>query len=59
MQNRIVAGAVAEDEGPFELSLRPRTLAELAAVPGAGEVKLARYGEAFLTVINEHDVRAG
>jgi Holliday junction DNA helicase RuvB len=28
MQNRVVAGAIAEDEGPFELSLRPRTLAE-------------------------------
>jgi ATP-dependent DNA helicase RecQ len=38
---------------------RPRSVAELAAIPGAGEVKLARYGEAFLMVINEHDVRAG
>jgi ATP-dependent DNA helicase RecQ len=38
---------------------RPRSLTELAAIPGAGEVKLARYGEAFLTVINEHDLGAG
>ena len=38
---------------------RPRSVAELAAIPGAGEVKLARYGEAFLTVINERDVSAG
>jgi ATP-dependent DNA helicase RecQ len=33
---------------------RPRSVAELAIIPGAGEVKLARYGEAFLTVINGH-----
>jgi hypothetical protein len=38
---------------------RPRSLAKLAAIPGAGEVKLARYGEAFLAVINEHEVSAG
>lgn len=31
--------------------LRPRTLAELRRVPGVGEVKLARYGEAFLEVL--------
>ena len=33
---------------------RPRTAVELAAVPGVGEAKLARYGEAFLEVINAH-----
>jgi superfamily II DNA helicase RecQ len=38
---------------------RPRSVAELATIPGAGQVKLARYGEAFLQVINGHDVRAG
>ncbi len=38
---------------------RPRSVAELAAIPGVGQVKLARYGEAFLKVINGHDVRAG
>lgn len=31
---------------------RPRSVAELAAVPGVGEAKLTRYGEAFLKVIN-------
>jgi ribonuclease D len=37
---------------------RPRSVAELAAVPGVGEVKLAHYGEAFLEVINGHDIAA-
>jgi ATP-dependent DNA helicase RecQ len=32
----------------------PRTMAELAHIPGVGDVKLTRYGEAFLAVINEH-----
>jgi ATP-dependent DNA helicase RecQ len=36
----------------------PRSMAEFAAIPGAGEVKLARYGEAFLKVIDGH-ARAG
>ena len=31
---------------------RPRSLAELADVPGVGAAKLARYGEAFLEVVN-------
>jgi ATP-dependent DNA helicase RecQ len=30
---------------------RPRSVAELAAIPGVGEAKLARYGKAFLEVI--------
>ena len=38
---------------------RPRSLNELAAIPGAGEVKLARYGGAFLSVINDRDASAG
>ena len=33
---------------------RPRSVAELAATPGVGEAKLARYGAAFLEVINAH-----
>ena len=33
---------------------RPRSVAELAAVPGVGEAKLKRYGEAFLEVINAY-----
>ncbi|BCH26303.1 DNA helicase RecQ [Mesorhizobium sp. L-8-3] len=34
---------------------RPRSAAELAAVPGVGEAKLARYGAAFLEVIDGGD----
>ncbi|MBB6097948.1 ATP-dependent DNA helicase RecQ [Deinobacterium chartae] len=30
---------------------RPRSLAEMAAIPGVGQSKLERYGEAFLEVI--------
>jgi ribonuclease D len=37
---------------------RPQSLAELASIPGAGEVKLARYGKAFLEVVNGQDMRA-
>ena len=33
---------------------RPRSVAGLAAIPGVGEAKLARYGEAFLEIINGH-----
>jgi ATP-dependent DNA helicase RecQ len=33
---------------------RPRSLAEFAAIPGVGEKKLERYGEAFLALIAEH-----
>jgi ATP-dependent DNA helicase RecQ len=33
--------------------LTPRTPAEMLQVPGVGEVKLARYGEAFLEVLRE------
>ena len=37
---------------------RPRSMAELAGISGVGEAKLARYGEAFLKVINGHEERA-
>jgi ATP-dependent DNA helicase RecQ len=33
---------------------RPRSVAQLAETPGIGEAKLARYGLAFLEVINAH-----
>ncbi|MGE3875251.1 MAG: DNA helicase RecQ [Parvibaculaceae bacterium] len=33
---------------------RPRSTVELASVPGIGAAKLARYGDAFLAVINGH-----
>jgi ATP-dependent DNA helicase RecQ len=37
----------------------PQSLAELAGVPGVGEAKLARYGDAFLEVIKGYDPRHG
>jgi ATP-dependent DNA helicase RecQ len=37
---------------------RPRSRAELAATPGVGDAKLARYGAAFLEVINAHQQEA-
>ena len=37
----------------------PRSAAELAGIAGVGEAKLARYGEAFLAVINGHDMSLG
>jgi ATP-dependent DNA helicase RecQ len=33
---------------------RPRTLAELANVPGIGPAKLERYGEPFLALLRRH-----
>jgi ATP-dependent DNA helicase RecQ len=33
---------------------RPRSLAEFATIPGVGDKKLERYGEAFLALIAEH-----
>jgi ATP-dependent DNA helicase RecQ len=33
---------------------RPRSAAELSAIPGVGEAKLARYGHAFLEIIRGH-----
>jgi ATP-dependent DNA helicase RecQ len=51
---------IFHDKTLAEMALRrPRSVAELATIPGAGQVKLARYGEAFLKVINGHDVKAG
>ena len=37
----------------------PRSVVELAAIPGVGAAKLARYGEAFLDAINGREVEAG
>ncbi len=33
---------------------RPRSLAEFGEIPGVGDKKLERYGEAFLEIIHEH-----
>jgi ATP-dependent DNA helicase RecQ len=46
---------IFHDKTLVEMAARcPRSVSELAAIPGAGEVKLARYGQAFLAVINGH-----
>ena len=51
---------IFHDRTLAEMAARcPRSVAELAAIPGIGEVKLTRYGEAFLAVINGHDMRTG
>jgi len=47
---------IFHDKTLAEMAARyPRSVAELAAIPGVGEAKLARYGSAFLKVINGHD----
>jgi ATP-dependent DNA helicase RecQ len=38
---------------------RPQSVADLAAIPGVGAAKLARYGEAFIEVVNGHDMSPG
>jgi ribonuclease D len=50
---------IFHDRTLAEMAARcPRSVAQLAAIHGAGEAKLARYGEAFLEVINGHEARA-
>ncbi|MFZ5673106.1 MAG: DNA helicase RecQ [Pseudomonadota bacterium] len=52
MQN-VPPYVIFHDKTLLEMAARqPRTIVELASVPGTGAVKLARYGEAFLAVIN-------
>lgn len=47
---------IFHDKTLAEMAARqPRSVAELAGIPGVGEAKLARYGQAFLAVINGHD----
>jgi ribonuclease D len=51
---------IFHDKTLAEMAARtPRSVAELAGIPGVGEAKLARYGQAFLAVINGHDMRPG
>ena len=46
---------IFHDRTLAEMAARcPRSIAELADTPGVGEAKLARYGEAFLEIINGH-----
>jgi len=47
---------IFHDKTLVEMAARsPRSLSELAAVPGVGEAKLARYGAAFLAVIGAEE----
>jgi ATP-dependent DNA helicase RecQ len=46
---------IFHDKTLAEMAARtPRSAADLAGIPGVGETKLQRYGEAFLEVINAH-----
>ncbi|MBV9632234.1 MAG: HRDC domain-containing protein, partial [Xanthobacteraceae bacterium] len=48
---------IFHDKTLAEMAARnPRSIAELAGIPGIGEVKLARFGLAFLDVIKAHDM---
>ncbi len=49
---------IFHDRTLAEMAARtPRSLAELAGIPGIGAVKLARFGQAFLDVIRAHQER--
>jgi ATP-dependent DNA helicase RecQ len=51
---------IFHDRTLAEMAARcPRSVAELAAIPGVGEAKLARYGAAFLEIINGHPTKEG
>ena len=46
---------IFHDKTLAEMAQRsPRSLSELAHIPGIGDTKLARYGDAFLAIITEH-----
>ena len=38
------------------ISQQPKTVADLARIPGVGEYKLKHYGQAFLDVVAEHPI---
>jgi ATP-dependent DNA helicase RecQ len=51
---------IFHDKTLAEMAARnPRSVADLADIPGVGEVKLARFGLAFLEVIKAHDMTPG
>jgi ATP-dependent DNA helicase RecQ len=51
---------IFHDKTLAEMAARsPQSIAELATISGVGQAKLARYGQAFLAVINEHDICPG
>jgi ATP-dependent DNA helicase RecQ len=51
---------IFHDKTLAEMAARcPRSIAELGVISGVGEAKLARYGKAFLEVVNGHNTRQG
>jgi ATP-dependent DNA helicase RecQ len=49
---------IFHDKTLAEMAARyPRSVAELAGILGVGEVKLARFGQAFLEIIKAHEMR--
>jgi ATP-dependent DNA helicase RecQ len=57
---RVPPYVIFHDKTLVEMAARhPRSVAELGAISGVGEAKLARYGEAFLEIIRGHGPRAG
>ena len=51
----VPAYVILPDRSLIDMAKRkPTTAAEMAQVHGVGESKLARYGEAFLEVIRDH-----
>jgi ATP-dependent DNA helicase RecQ len=51
-EERLPAYCIFHDRTLAEVARhKPRTLAELAGIPGVGERKLAKYGDAVLAVI--------
>jgi len=50
---------IFHDKTLMEMAARcPRSMAELRAIAGVGDAKLARYGAAFLAVINGHEAKS-
>jgi len=50
---------IFHDKTLMEMAARcPRSMAELRAIAGVGDAKLARYGAAFLAVINGHETKS-
>jgi ATP-dependent DNA helicase RecQ len=48
---------IFHDKTLAEMAARnPRSVHELAGIPGVGDVKLTRFGQAFLDVIKAHDL---
>jgi ATP-dependent DNA helicase RecQ len=56
-EGRVPAYTIFPDRTLIELVVRrPRTLAQMSAVHGIGEAKLARFGRIFLDIVDAHEV---